>query len=298
MGPETPEKRQEIDFLLTCLVDSDGAESRQVVLERLLPLLPPGVHPARYIESVSDPAARMALREKYQRFLNEIKLRHDLKRLIDNREIDGGGDVDLEQGAFLIARLSEDAELDPHEFRKSLDALALPLRGMLNAVPDNEHAERLEVFRKYLFEELGFRGNTENYYDPENSYLTHVLQFRQGIPVSLSVLCLLLARRVGLPLSGVNLPGHFILKYQASGYVMYMDAFNEGNLLTESDCLNFLVRQGLEPSAAYLARASALTILKRMYRNLINYHSATGNVRVEKILRQHFSILENCSIRS
>jgi regulator of sirC expression with transglutaminase-like and TPR domain len=95
---------------------------------------------------------------------------------------------------------------------------------LLASAPDEEHAERLFLFKKYVFEELGFRGNTENYYDPENSYLTRVLETRRGIPVSLSVLCLLLARRVQFPLSGVNLPGHFILKYQSAGYVMYMDS--------------------------------------------------------------------------
>lgn len=294
MEQESSSHREEIEFLLTCLLDTDQPDSRQVILDRLLGLIPFGHHPDRYIEVVHDPIARVALRDRYSAFLNEFKLRRDLTALTSRPE----DDVDLEQGAFLIARLSDDVEITPEQFRSELDRLAAPLRSLLTSAPDDEHAERLFLFKKYVFEELGFRGNTENYYDPENSYLTRVLETRRGIPVSLSVLCLLLARRVMFPLSGVNLPGHFILKYQSSGYVMYMDAFNEGNLLTENDCLSFLGRQGLEPSIAYLARVGGLTVLKRMYRNLINYHSATGNIRVEKILRQHFSILESCTIPS
>lgn len=290
-------KREEIEFLLTCLVETEGAESRQLVLERLLQLIPVGHHPARFIEAVGEPSVRVQLRERYQRFLNELKLRHDLKQLMDGAS-ERSGDVDLELGAFLISRLGDDPDIVPEDLSRRLDELATPLRTMLTAIPDHEHEERLQVFRRYLFEECGFRGNSENYYDPKNSFLTEVVNGGAGIPVSLSVLCLLLARRLGLPLHGVNLPGHFILKYQARDFTIYMDPFNDGNLLTENDCLNFLVRQGLEPSVVYLARAGALTILKRMYRNLINYHSAIGNSRMEKILRQHFSILESHSIRS
>jgi regulator of sirC expression with transglutaminase-like and TPR domain len=302
MGPgearksdQPSDRSQEIDFLLSCLVDTEGPESRQVVLERLLELMPVGHHPSLYVESVSDPRSRAVLRDRYQRFLNELKLRHDLKKLM---EAGPAGELDLELGSFLISRLGEEQSITPEDFAAELDRIAMPLRNLLNIIPDHEYEERIGAFRRYLFSEKGFRGNTENYYDPRNSFLTQVLESRSGIPVSLSVLCLLVARRVGLPLQGVNLPGHFILKYQAGDYLIYMDPFNDGNLLTEEDCLNFLVRQGLEPTVVYLARASSLTILKRMYRNLINYHSAIGNVRMEKILRQHFSILENHSIRS
>ena len=303
-GGSEGDHAQEIEFLLSCLVDDAGSyhqyqnnSARQLVLERLLAAVPAGHHPSRYIESVSDPSARVLLREKYQQMLNDLKLRYDLGQLMQ-KAAGPDADVDLELGAFLISRLGEETEITPEDFAAELDRIAAPLRQLLHIIPDHEAEERIGAFRRYLFAEKGFRGNTDNYYDPRNSFLTEVLASRCGIPVSLSVLCLLIARRVGLPRHGVNLPGHFILKYQSDGYVMYLDPFNEGNLLTEEDCLNFLVRQGLEPTALYLTRTSALTILKRMYRNLINYHSAIGNSRMEKTLRQHVSILENHSIRS
>ncbi|MBX7057529.1 MAG: transglutaminase-like domain-containing protein [Leptospirales bacterium] len=294
MATEDSIRQQEIEFLLTCLLDTEEPDVRSAVVERLLNRFSFGDHPARYVELVVDPASRAALRSRYLGALNEATLRRDLQNLVQGV----AADVDLESGAYLIARLSDDPDLNFNSFREQLDALARPLRDRLPGVSAEGAAAELEAFRTYVFEELGFRGNSENYYEPENSYLTAVLARKTGIPVSLSVLCLLLARRVGLGLSGVNLPGHFILKFQSGAYTMYMDAFNEGNLLTENDCLNFLSRQGLEPSLSYLSRATALTILKRMYRNLINYHSATGNARTEKLLRQHFSILENCSIAS
>ena len=287
-------RQREIELLLSCLMDAETRESRQIVLERLLPILPFGHHPGRYIEHLADAPLRASLRQHYLRFLNELKLRSDLKALIQR----GNGDMDLEAGAALISRLSDDMDVTPQALSRALDDLARPLKGILLAVPADDHERRVESFRHYLFEEQGFRGNTENYYEPANSFLSELLRTHLGIPVSLSVLALLVGWRAGLPLFGVNLPGHFIVKYSVADYTIFLDAFNEGNLLTAQDCLNFLVRQGLEPSAAYLVRTGNLTIIKRMYRNLINYHSSSGDRRMERILRQHFNILEDCSIRS
>lgn len=283
---------KEIEFLLVCLTDADNHESRRLILQRVLEMIPFGHHPLLYTENVTDPGVRMVLRERYSSLLNDIKLRYDLKKLITQ----GKGDIDMEMGAFLISRLGDNRAITPEDFRYNLDVLVRPLKTELASVRD--HEERIEVFCRYLFQDQGFNGNTENYYDPRNSYVTEILESKSGIPVSLAVLCLLLARRLKMPLVGVNLPGHFILKYSAEDYSIYIDPFNEGNLLTEEDCRNFLSRQGLEPAPEYLSRATPLVIMKRMYRNLINFYSTNGDTVTEKKLRQHFSILESASIRS
>ena len=282
---------KEIEFLLVCLADSSDQDSRRLVVQRLLEHLPLGRHPFLYAERMSDPAARLIVRERYLELLNDIKLRHDLKKFLHQRP-----GPDLELGSFLVSRLGRDRAITLEGFRARLDLLAAPLKEVLEVTPD--HQEKVDIFCHYLFQEHRFRGNTENYYDPQNSFLTAILDSKTGIPVTLSVLCLLLARRLGLPLEGVNLPGHFIVKYAADDYLMYIDPFNEGNQLTEQDCLNFLSRQGLEPTGNYLAPATPLVIIKRMYRNLINYHSRNGESSMERKLRQHFTLLESASIRS
>ncbi len=283
---------KEIEFLLVCLTDADNHESRRLILQRVLEMIPFGHHPLLYTENVADPGVRMVLRERYSSLLNDIKLRYDLKKMITQ----GKGDIDMEMGAFLISRLGDERGITPEDFRYNLDVLARPLKSELASIRD--HEEKIEAFCRYLFQDQGFNGNTENYYDPRNSYVTEILETKSGIPVSLAVLCLLLARRLKLPLVGINLPGHFILKYSAEDYSIYIDPFNEGNLLTEEDCRNFLSRQGLEPAPEYLSRATPLVIMKRMYRNLINFYSTNGDTVTEKKLRQHFSILESASIRS
>lgn len=275
-------------------MDTKSLDSRKFILKRLLRLIPMGHHPLLYIEQMDDPSMRMLLREKYSRNLNELKLVYDVKRALKK----GRGDMDLETGAFLLSRIGDRYNITPESFAERLDNLASPIRDRFLEIDENDHGGRLEAFRSYIFDELGFRGNTDNYYDPENSYLTRVLDTRTGIPVSLSVLVLLLAKRLNLPIRGVNLPGHFLIKYTAPGFSAFMDPFNAGSLLTEEECFQFLTWQGLDPSPGYLAPSGSLAIIKRMYRNLINYHSSRGDVRMEKILRHHFSLLHDVYTRS
>ena len=96
--------------------------------------------------------------------------------------------------------------------------------------------EFVRIANEYLFEELGFRGNDTDYYDPGNSCLDVVLDRRTGIPITLSVVYIEVARRLAGPFSGIGLPGHFVVQYSDSEYSTYIDPFHAGKLLTEDDC--------------------------------------------------------------
>ena len=286
---------QEMEFLFGCVADPISPESGQAILPRLLNLIPPGHHPAIYVESLRDPMLRAHIRENSLHLLNELKLLHDLKFYLQaaNR-----GSLDLEMGAFLISRFKEDMLTGPEEISLQLDRLAIPLRERLRTIDPDDGPLRLAIFRQYLFEEAGFSGNSRNYYSPENSYITSVLESRKGIPVTLSVIAVLIGQRVGLNISGVSLPGHFIARFKHGNYETYLDPFHQGSIMTQEEVSTFLQRQGLKVEPEYFRVAPTLAILKRMYRNLINYFSARGNVKMEKMIRHHFNILENYSIRS
>ncbi len=123
----------------------------------------------------------------------------------------------------------------------------------------------------YLFDEEGFHGNTEDYYDPKNSFLNEVLDRKTGIPITLSVLYIEVARHLDLPLVGVGLPGHFIVKYQAADREILIDPFHRGAILTEEDCQKTLDRiyQGQLPfHRGLLAPTPKREILARMLNNL------------------------------
>src|SRR5207245_8604754 len=137
------------------------------------------------------------------------------------------------------------------------------LDGLSLACPDH-----LPGLRTYLFDDLGFRGDTENYYDQRNSFLNEVMRRRRGIPISLSVLAMEVGRRRGVPLVGVGLPGHFLAR-SVEDPSAYLDAFS-GQLLTGDgvDRLFAAVSGGATVEDAWLEPVPTVAILRRMLNNL------------------------------
>lgn len=140
--------------------------------------------------------------------------------------------VDLARAALAIARwqypgLAVDAYLE------RLDALA---RGVDGARRSTDPVGRLHRLREYLFVEQGFAGNREDYYDPRNSFLNDVLDRRQGIPITLSLVLMEVGKRLGLAVEGIGLPGHFITGARLGDSQILLDPFNAGALLTPEAC--------------------------------------------------------------
>jgi regulator of sirC expression with transglutaminase-like and TPR domain len=282
---------KEIGYLLDFYSEAEDESVRVQIMDRLLNSIPFGHHPQPLIESIRDPHRRCQMRLYSLEELNEEKRIHDLKIFVSTEKRN-----DIETAVYLVSRLSDSQTITPEGFAHDLDRLAEPLIERLHRVVRGKPEEKLDTLIDYLFFEKGFRGNTENYYNPENSYLTSVLKTGLGIPVSLSALTLLVGRRAGLCIDGINLPGHFIVRFVDGNYSTFFDPFNEGALLTEEDCVRFMLRQGISPSADYFQPAGAMTIIKRMYRNLINYYSSCGDTKKEATLNRHFAILQNYSV--
>ncbi len=186
-----------------------------------------------------------------------------------------GEELDIEQGAWLLAQ-TQYPDINVEGYRALLDSYAVDISERLANVDDPE--ECLGVVNQYLFEELGFAGNEENYYDVENSYLNRVLDRRTGNPISLCLVYLLLARRLRMPITGINLPGHFLCRYQSSAHELYIDAFNRGRLLTKADCVQYLLQGNYSVRDDYLAPVSPRRMLLRACGNLHTiylHHQAT-----------------------
>ncbi len=176
---------------------------------------------------------------------------------------------DLEEGAFLIAR-TEHPDLDIPAYRRRLDEMAVAIgRRLPNREAGRDPEAVVQTVSDSLFVEEGFSGNTEQYYDPDNSYLNRVLDRKTGIPITLSLLYILLGRRLGLPFEGVGMPSHFIVKYEAPGARLFLDPFSGGRLLTIEECNRFLVNAGYGLKEEYLAAARPREVLSRMIRNLV-----------------------------
>jgi regulator of sirC expression with transglutaminase-like and TPR domain len=182
-----------------------------------------------------------------------------------------GEELDIEEGSLLLAQ-TQYPEINTLAYQALFDSYAADLKEQLD--PNAAAEQVIAVINHYLFEELGYHGNEENYYDPDNSYLNRVVDRRTGNPISLCSLYLVVARRLKLPMVGIGMPGHFLCRYQtASEDALFIDAFNRGKLLTKADCVKYLVhtRDGFKES--YLAPITGRRTLLRMCSNLHQIYS-------------------------
>ncbi|MBI3355568.1 MAG: hypothetical protein HY038_02125 [Nitrospirae bacterium] len=178
--------------------------------------------------------------------------------------------MSLETGAFLIARYAYPT-LDVAHYREQLDTMAQEVRARIGLRASGE--ETVNALNRYVFTEQGFKGNTKNYYEVENSYINRVMDRRVGIPISLSVVYLLIGQRQSLPLFGIGMPGHFLVKYESDRYKIFIDCFNGGALLTEKNCARFLTEAGYGFDDKYLQKSPVRAILSRMVKNLLAIYS-------------------------
>lgn len=187
------------------------------------------------------------------------------------------GAVRLAEAALWVAA-TEYPDLDIPARLRRLDALgALAARAISPAAGTDEAAGAL---RRLLFEQEGFRGNAEDYYDPRNSFLNDVLDRRLGIPITLSVVYIDVAAGAGVTVRGVGLPGHFVARLERHGATRFLDPFNGGVVLTETDCRVLVERvQGQAASfdPAWLRPVGTREIVARMLGNLKAIYTTRGD---------------------
>ena len=188
--------------------------------------------------------------------------------------------IDLLRAALTIAR-TEYPDLDFESYGARIEELA---RRVKRLAPDlGDPFESIAALNRVLFEEEGFRGNREDYYDPRNSLLNDVLDRKLGIPITLAVVYMEVARRVGFPLVGVGMPGHFLLKhYDVDGREILIDPFNRGSILTAKDCqqrLDELYGGQMRLQPDFLMAVSRRQVLVRMLNNLRSIYLTGRNFR-------------------
>ena len=197
---------------------------------------------------------------------------------------------DWEHGAFLIAKLAY-PDLSISHYVECLDHLAEEFRTKWLATesPSGKAARQLSTF---LFKDKGFSGNRTQYYDPDNSYVNRVIETRQGIPISLSAIYVFVGKRLGLPLAGVGMPGHFLVKLEGETPPQFVDCFNGGTMLREQDCEQFITASGLEYNPKFLEKSSTPIILARMLRNLLSIYEQEPEEQMARRVRALLELLE------
>jgi regulator of sirC expression with transglutaminase-like and TPR domain len=175
-------------------------------------------------------------------------------------------EIPLAEAALLIAS-TEYPELDLPKHLSRLEDMA----GQITADPGRSGLGNVLALNEFLFEREKFMGNEEEYDDPRNSFLNDVLDRKKGIPITLSLVYMELARRHGLPVEGVSFPGHFLVKYAADSGEIIIDPFNKGAVMTKQDCeerLKSNFGEDAEFRPEFLEAATNKQILSRMINNL------------------------------
>ena len=174
-----------------------------------------------------------------------------------------GPAIRLDRAALDLARIQYPA-LDERPVMDLLNEMASHLGDRLRNF--NDGRDFVETAQRYLFEELGFHGNEEDYFDPLNSCLNQVLERRKGIPVTLSVMYMEVARRLRMPVFGIGLPRHFVIEFDDGNYATYIDPYHGGRTVTPREC--FMLAGSRVADPALLQRVSNRDIVRRMVQNL------------------------------
>jgi regulator of sirC expression with transglutaminase-like and TPR domain len=212
--------------------------------------------------------------------------------------------IDLSRACLLIA---QDAypDLDVERYIGEIERMATRLRARL--APTAAGEDRVVALNQLLYEELGYWGNTEDYYDPRNSYLNEVIDRRTGMPITMSILYMDLGRRIGLPVEGVSFPGHFLVRVRLRGGMLVLDPFSGGAPQSEDELrgrVKRVIPDGVAddlpaselPLDQFLEPATNRQILARVLRNLKGiYRKANKPERMLDVLNRMLLVTPDAS---
>jgi regulator of sirC expression with transglutaminase-like and TPR domain len=243
------------------LAKATGTE-KQADVRPLLPQASLGMQAlrerARLLEVQAGQLRKLAQRLHLQRILDELKTELNRKE----------AEIDLLRSGLLLAMLDNE-ELDVEVYRREVERMAREVSAKLP--PNATEEQRIEALGKYFFEERGFHGSRADYYHRSNSYLNEVIDDREGIPISLSVLYMELARRLKVEVVGVPFPGHFMTRHlSAKGEGKFIDVYEGGTLLTADEAKKRIeTLTGEPPTPDHFKPASKRAIITRMAYNLL-----------------------------
>lgn len=249
------------------LLDDSTPHVRKALLAHFVELGAPAV---QFLQEVAHGSHRVLARHAAW-FLEELKFSDPVAEF---RGFIRSLNYELETGALLLSRTVSPG-LDVGACCATLDLIAARCRELISLPATTR--EQCRIINRVLFHEWGFHGNVDNYTDPLNSLLDHVLARRKGIPISLSTIYLLVTERLGLELEPVGLPGHFIVGCFTETKPFFIDPFDRGIFLDTDEVFALLRANKIVPKGTDLMPTPIREVLCRSCRNLVNHYKAAGD---------------------
>ncbi len=197
-----------------------------------------------------------------------------------------GGEFDLLEGLWIVATYQY-PELTYEKLKDAVEQVFYEF--WLDVKPDMHPIDKIKTMNAVFYGKLKFTSNTKHFHSPANSMLNIVLESRRGNPISLSCIYMLMARRLNIPLYGVNLPNLFVLTYKGEIPQFYINVFNKGLVFNRKDIEQYVAQLNLKPLDTFFEPCSNLDIVRRYFRNLIMAFEKTGDQdkveEVKKLMR-------------
>lgn len=262
--------KQEPDSKFKALMKLLDDDDPQVFAAVERELLDGGDEVAHMLEMEID-NADTNVRKRIENLVSRIhldKLQREYDFLLD---FVSHNDFSLERALYLLAKPLYPG-VDFALIESELNDLANDLRKKITAIEDPY--DIVQHVNDFFLTEMGFAGNSKDYYNPDNSILHRVLQTRRGIPISLGIVYLLVGRRLNIPIYGVGAPAHFLVKFVLEGKEFYVDVFNGGRIMSRKDAEDLISDMGFAFESRFLKTSSDLEILARSCRNMARAFSA------------------------
>lgn len=268
---------------LVSLLDDPDREVKAHVRDKILSL---GFEIIPFLEQKWEEVFYPEIQKELEDLVHELQFNLLKKRLIEWRDSE---DRDLLAGLWII-NTYQYPDLDFAELNAEMHQIYFEVWTSFKI--DLQPTDQIRIINNALFNTLRFSANTKNFHSPGNSMLSTVLDTRKGNPISLCAIYLLVAKKLGLPIYGVNLPNLFILTYKSQELTFYINAFNKGLIFSRQDIFNYLEHLKIEPKEEFFEPCTHLEILMRSLRNLGHAFEKLGEISKVEEIRKLIAILE------
>lgn len=270
---------------LVSLLDDEDTEVAALVEEKIRSL---GCGIILFLETEWENSFSIIVQRKLEDLIHELQLSQMRDRLLEWKN---GGALDLLEGMWIIATYQyPDVSLE--SLKAEIDQLYFEIWPHVS--DEMNPVDQIKVFNSIFYGEQNFGANTKSFHSASNSMINIVLSNRKGNPITLCVIYMLIARKLGLPLYGVNLPNLFVLTYKKGLLQFYINVFNRGIVFSKTDIEHYIAQLNIQAKESFYQPCTNLEIIQRVLRNLIlSYEKAGEPEKIQELESLLLAMLES-----